>query len=203
MNIYTKKLTQLFEQVEPLFRSETIDRYRRHADLTHRAWLERMAGPKPEHARMASDASRLPEYTKSTKGSWNPNWETMVRDIAEGMFVIDYAQAEQDANRAVSGAKENFIAKQAAKLTNATKLRTGTPKLDGLLRCNGVVTGHLSVKYNKNDHFILTMNMITNHRYERGYTSFYQFPARFTDVHIGGEKKTGVKISEKWMGENF
>jgi hypothetical protein len=202
-NVFTAKLTELFESVEPQFRAATIERYRRHAELTHRSWLERMAKPKPADLRLAREALRLPEYTKSTKGSWNPTWEVMVQDIAAGLFIIDYARAEQDANRSVSSAKEHFIAKQSKKLANATKRRKGTPKLRGELKCDSVVTGHLMVLYNAQDHFILTMNMIVNHRYQRGYTSFYQFPARFTNVHIDGVLQTGSRISEFWMGENF
>jgi hypothetical protein len=59
----------------------------------------------------------------------------------------------------------------------------------------------MTVIYKNGDFFHLGMKIITNYRYTRGFTSFYQFPATFNWGQVGG-KKFG-RVSEAWMSESF
>lgn len=205
MNFETK-LTEMFSVVEPAFRKATLLRYREAADRQLAGWLRLLEGDEPPRNMYYNIVTSQPQYVRRLKSSdsyEHPNaWELKQTIAKTGGYRADYEKAKKDANALVDQAKQHFISKQTKKLTTATKLRTDTPKLGGTLSFNGVVvTGHLLVTYG-DSLFRLDMSMIYNHRYERGYTEFYQFPARFKTVVIAGERATG-RISEKWMSENF
>ncbi len=196
---FIKKLTDLFEQVEPIFLEATLQRYRRNAEMYHQAWLNRMAGPKPENPRAEHDSMRVPQYTTTTGGSYAPYWDFMVRDIAAGKFIINYAHAERDAREEVASAKAGFVTKNSRKLNTATQLKRKSPSLNGCLSYNGgIVTGTLLVEYGKS-HFILAMSIKLNYRNGQPY---YQFPAIFQHVMINGVAPK-ARMSEAWLSENF
>lgn len=115
-------------------------------------------------------------------------------------YTANHKQAKKDANDAVDSAKAHFISKQSKKLANAVGDRK-IVSTEGVLSCNGVVTGHIVVKVEGGDSFVLEMDMITNCRYHPNYISFYQFPARFKKINIGAT--TNNSESEEWMAEHF
>lgn len=211
MDKFTKKLTSLFESVEDKFREETIARYKRIAVAQYEHWVDTLRGEEPEnrgiHGRMAkNDAMARPQYVRclETKPNYMPKtWLSLREEINKGLYEVDFAKAEKDANDSVTYAKQHFIAKQSNKIANACQSRPDSEikELVGTLACNGVVTGLLTVHCLGGDKFTIHMNMIVNHRFERGFTSFYQYPARFCDVYLRGA--TFKKASEKWMMENF
>lgn len=202
-NAVRAKLTGLFVQVEPLFRADTIARYKIQAESQFKGWVTMLEGEKPKETRtMFGSILSPPDYVKNTKGSYSIAWDMLVASHKRGEWSCDLVKAERDANASVDYAKEHFITKQTKKIANATKLRTDRPTIDGMLRYNVLIEGTLTFKYPNNDCFALTMSMIVNHRYSRGYKSFYQFPARFGNVYIAGKRADG-RISEKWMSENF
>lgn len=220
MSRFKNKLTNLFEKVEPQFREETVARYKAWAQSSYESWKTRVLGDEPQppegpkYSRQRSEfdhdkrqTMRLPEYTMPISEEVEPidfyaddAWAKLREQIAKGLYTVNFKKAERDANFEVDGAKLHFIKKQTAKLDNACQ-HVKHLIVSGELSCNKVVTGFMLVKAG-DDQFTLTMNMIVNHRYGRGYTSFYQFPARFTNVILGGEKQKG-SISEAWMAENF
>ncbi len=215
MNPFTAKLTKLFEAVEPKFREETIGRYKAIALGQYEGWKTIMEGEEPKgdtwYARQdRAAAMACPQYVKplrdlhAERHYMIPTWEQVRGYLRDGAYEVDFQKAESDAIHSVCSAKHHFISKQSKKLENACKLRDlrTLTKLEGSLSCNGVVTGFLTVRFSGGDQFTLNMSMIVNHRYERGYTSFYQYPARFGAVVIGDWHPTD-RISEKWMAENF
>lgn len=197
MSRYINVLTKMFEAVEPEFRASTIVRYRLEADRQFEMWKKLLEGPEPRGRPYVS--SYPPEYVRPAKDAvWSSYWEAKQKMTWE----VNYEKAEQDANRAVTQAKEHFIAKQAKKLDNATESRKGkTAKMEGVLTYNVMIEGHITVKFSGGDNFTLVLSMIVNHRYTTGYKSFYQFPARFTKITKG--KDTHATKSEAWMKENF
>jgi hypothetical protein len=202
MQVFIDKLTAMFESVEPAFREETVKRYRAAAAAQLKYWLTLLEGPEPQRGRNYWEETSVPQYVVTTAGSYSPSWQSKVDLAKQGKWVADYVRAERDANNSVDDAKLHFIAKQSKKLANATKLHKGLPTLTGSLKLNVVIEGHLLVSYKNGDGFRLEMSMIVNHRYQRGCTTFYQFPARFKDVCCKAELPKG-NISEKWMSENF
>lgn len=201
MDAYIAKLTEMFEKVEPEFRAAMIQKYKSAAaaQLTH--WLTLLEGPEPQRGRWYFEQTSVPTYVKCLASTYSPHWQSKVDLAKNGQWVANYELAERDANRSVDQAKSHFINKQSKKLANATKLHKGKPTLTGILKLNLVIEGHLLVSYKNGDGFRLDMSMIVNHRYQRGCTTFYQFPARFKDVSMKDElPKT---ISEKWMSEHF
>lgn len=197
---FTAKLTELFVQVEPHFLKARIEDYRRMAETQHKVWTENMVGPIPEGWREVAAKLRVPAYTKCNQPSYASYWDYMVKHVAAGHFEINYDKAEKDARFEVAQAKVGFVKKNSSKLANATKLRTGKPKVDGSLAyVGGIVTGRLAVVYGAGDKFDLAMSIKWNYRNGRSY---HQFPAIFQNVLIGG-KRPATRISENWMGENF
>ncbi len=201
-NAIRAKLGGLFMQVEPQFRADTIERYKATAEGQFDAWVKLLAGEEPPRDRWYHDTTRCPQYVGHTGGSYSPTWSMLVAAQSRNEWYCNFKRAEKDANDSVDYAKEHFITKQTKKITNATKLRTDRPTISGTLRYRVLIEGTLTFTYPNGDRFNVVMSMIVNHRYERGYTSFYQFPARFTDVHLDG-KPTTARMSEKWMSENF
>ena len=201
MTTFADKLTQMFEQIEPEFRATTLENYKNRATNDLESWLKLLDGPQPvgrEGLRL-----RMPQYVTTTGGSYSLHWPRLQEDRRRGLFVADYVSAERDATRAVDFAKQHFVGKQTKKLTNATKNHAGQPKIGGYLKFDsGIITGALVVKYDNGDEFVVSMSIITNHRYEKQYTSFHQFPARFGGVKLKGEAVKG-RISEIWMETNF
>jgi hypothetical protein len=195
------KLTALFALVEPKFREATINRYLLTARSQFAGYKELLAGEEPPRDRWYHDVVSTPQYVSWT-GGMSTTWEARVKAMADGVFFCNEKKATEDAIASVRYAREHFISKQTKKLTNATQLRTDRPTIEGTLKYNVLIEGSMSFKYKNGDSFALTMSMIVNHRFERGYTSFYQFPARFGNVYIGGKRAEG-RISEKWMSENF
>lgn len=97
-NHFTKKLSEMFEEVESHFTVVTIENYQVQAGIAHEAWVERMSVAKPAAPQCSLyDLMRLPEYTKSTAGSYQFTWDAIQNDIAAGRFVVDYGRAEADA----------------------------------------------------------------------------------------------------------
>lgn len=199
-------LTKMFEQVEPQFRAAQVAHYRDVAERQLEGWKTRMNGPKPENNREVWDCMAQPRYVvtaDSKKYRYVSGWDELRDAINDGHYRVNYEAAERDANDSVDAAKAHFVSKQAKKLANATKNHSGKPKLTGKLSFSARITGVLNVEFGKGDCFSLDMSMIVNYRSgRRGYTSFYQFPARFVGVQIKGKRPT-ARVSEKWMEKNF
>lgn len=195
------KLTGLFVKVEPKFRSDTIARYVDVANTNFALWIATLTGPEPPRDQHYHDAVRCPDYV-TWDGGIGSSWQAKVEASKRGEFRADVAKATRDANASVDNAKLHFISKHTKKITNATTHRTDRPTIAGTLRYRVVVQGTLTFTYKNGDSFEVVMSMIVNHRYTRGYTSFYQFPARFTNVKLAGEVVT-ARMSERWMAENF
>lgn len=195
------KLTGLFAQVEPKFRLDTIARYVARAEGNFKSWMELLAGPEPPRDRFYWDATSCPQYV-TWDGGMSGAWADKVAAAGRGEYRADIKRATQDAIDSVRYAREHFISKQTKKITNATTLRPERPSIAGTLKYNVLIEGILTFLYKNGDRFDVVMSMIVNHRYTRGYTSFYQFPARFTNVTLGGQPVT-ARLSEKWMSENF
>lgn len=201
-DIFTPKLTAMFEAVEPDFRKATIAEYRSQADLQLAGWLELLKGPEPEQNVYYYIATQQPQYVLCKLPTHPFTWADKQAAAAKNQYVVNYTASDRDANAAVSYAKEHFISKQAKKFTNATKSHRGTPELTGKLQCSVLCTGELNVKYKNGDEFSVVLDMIVNYRYQTGFKSFYQFPARFYGVILGGEA-VKERVSEKWMGDHF
>jgi hypothetical protein len=215
MSQFAAKLTEMFEAVESEFRAAQVARYRLNAEAAHKAWADRIKGAEPTDEELQSkglgyfrvskrELMYSPEYTKRKDGSgvYTSTWSMLREEIVAGEYMIDFKRAEADANRLVSDVKRAFIAKQTAKLTNATQLRKGQATLTGQLNFGTVmITGELVVRYKNGDSFTLAMS-ITYNRSSQG-KDFCQYPARFTNVRLNGKcPKTGV-ISEAWMAANY
>jgi hypothetical protein len=201
MNSFNQRLTELFEQVEPQFRADTIARYRAVAENQFKGWVTMLEGPEPPQGPWYSVGTACPDYV-TWDGGMGTTWKAKVDALKAGKYRINYQKAGRDANDSVTYAKQHFIAKQTKKLVNATKLRKDRPAIEGMLVYNVLIEGTLIVKYPNGDYFVINMSMIVNHRYERGYKSFYQFPARFSQAVIN-ETKVTARLSEKYMSENF
>lgn len=201
MEAFVSKLTTMFEVVEPDFRAETIKRYKSAAAAQLTYWLTLLEGPEPKHGPGYWEQTSVPHYVNCLSSSYSPNWQNKVELAKQGKWATDYNKAEREANDSVDDAKRHFINKQSKKLANATKLHRGKPALTGSLKLNVVIEGHLLVSYKNGDGFRLEMSMIVNHRYERGCTTFYQFPARFKDVIC--KAPLPKNVSESWLSENF
>lgn len=199
---FSARLTGLFAQVEPQFRKDTVARYVAQATANYNSWMKRLAGPEPPRDCWYHDAVSSPQYV-TWDGGMTSTWEGKVEAAKRGEFRADIKRAEQDANDSVDYAKQHFISKQTKKLTNATKLRTDRPTIAGKLRYKVLIEGTLRLEYPNGDRFEVVMSMIVNHRYERGCTTFYQFPARFCNVKLGGLLVMPARVSEKWMADNF
>jgi len=196
---FADKLLAMFEEVEPDFRAALIKQYREIADRQLEVWLKSLEGPEPT-GRFAWEQRRPPEFVTHDE-ALAPIWSNYQK--FRSVFRADYKKAERTANTSVDNAKLHFISKQSKKLANATKLAKGKPKLTGHLALRVmVVTGSLLVEY-KRSKFTLTMSMIVNYRHQRGFKSFYQFPARFANVEIDGIPQIGTRVSEAWMEKNF
>lgn len=199
--IIQAKLTNLFGKVEPQFRLDTIARYVERANNNFALWIATLTGPEPPRDRHYHDAVRCPQYVTWT-GGMGSSWAAKVEASKRGEFRADIKLATTDAIASVTYAREHFIAKQSKKILNATTHREDRPTIAGTLKYKVLIEGTLSFDYPNGDHFDIVMSMIVNHRYTRGYTSFYQFPARFTNVKLAGEVVT-ARLSELWMAENF
>lgn len=198
--IFEAKLTGLFASVEPKFQEATVNRYLSIARGNYKSYMDMLSGPKPE--RINYRALDAPQYV-SWKGGMSCDWDGRVRAAQAGLFYCDEKRATDDAMMSVRRAREHFIFKHSKKLANATKLRTDRPTISGTLRFNVSVQGVLVVSYANGDKFDIVMSMIVNSRSSmRGYTSFYQFPARFSNVQLGGQTVKS-RVSEQWMSENF
>lgn len=195
------KLRGLFLQVEPQFRRDTVARYVDLANRQFTSWLELLEGPEPPRDRHYHESVACPQYV-TWDGGMGSSWEAKVAAAKRGEYRANIQRATSDANASVDYAKEHFISKQTKKITNATTHRTDHPSIAGKLRYKVVIEGTLTFQYKNGDSFQVVMSMIVNHRYTRGYTSFYQFPARFTNVNMAGTLVTD-RMSERWMAENF
>lgn len=202
---FSARLTGLFLQVEQQFRDDTVARYKLVAESEWKSWEKLLTGPEPEKKRTFGFGSVLdpPKYVRCKAGSYSPNWDMLVASFNRGDWEKNEAAAIRDANDSVDYAKQHFISKQSKKLANATKLRTDRPTIAGKLIYKVLIEGSLTLKYPNGDSFLIVMSMIVNHRYTRGYTSFYQFPARFCNVKMAGEFVKPARVSEKWMSEHF
>lgn len=198
---FTQRLTELFEQVEPQFRADTVARYRSQAEGQLAGWLKQLEGPEPKRGPWYHTVTACPEYV-TWDSALGTSWEAKVRAAKAGKYRANVERAERDANDSVDYAKAHFIAKQAKKLTNATKLQAGRPTIAGRLVYNVLIEGTLTVAYPNKNCFTIEMSMIVNHRYERGAKSFYQFPARFVAAQLGGHR-VSARLSEKWMSKHF
>ena len=194
-----QRLTNLFEQVEPAFQKDTIDRYIAHAKAEHTAWIKLLKGPEPPRDRFYYMKVSIPHYV-TWKGAFGSSWQAKVDAIDE--FKCNKKKATSDAIAAVRDAKSHFIEKQTRKITNATRLRKDRPTIKATLRYEVRIEGVMKFKYPNGDSFALHMGMIVNYRHTRGFTSFHQFPARFKDVILNGEP-VKARLSESWMSQNF
>lgn len=201
-DIFTPKLTAMFEAVEPEFRKATVAEYRTQAQNQLAGWLELLRGPEPERNAYYYVSTAMPQYVLCDQHTHPHLWSDKQAAAKRGVYKANFKAAERDANASVDYAKVHFVEKQAKKLTNATKLHRGTPELDGKLHFKVLVTGELHVTYKNGDRFSIALDMIVNYRYTTGFKSFYQFPARFYGVILGGSAPK-ARLSEKWMSENF
>lgn len=203
MSSYSKRLTKLFEQVEPQFRADTVARYVGTAKGNLEAWLNLLKGPEPPRVIGTFRRSwEVPNYVDHKDGVYPLFWLKLQEEAKAGKWTANVARAARDANNSVDYAKHHFISKQSRKLENATKLCEDRPSISGKLVYNVLIEGTLRIKFSNGSRFDIVMSMIVNHRYERGFTQFYQFPARFTNVVVNESMPT-ARTSEKWMSENF
>lgn len=221
-NTFEQKLAEMFGTVEAAFREGEVRSYRAQADAQVAAWLKRVeAGPvkgpgvnwrvncPPEYVlfvREHLDKKLEPGdvFALNCGGFEERKFGVYKKLAAMGEFKPNYDKAEKDANAAVDAAKAHFISKQGKKLATAFGNRTDIASIEGQLVYQGVITGWLKVTCKNGDQFTLDMNMIVNHRYEPHFTSFYQYPSRFTSVSINGKPPAkGTKLSEEWMAEHF
>jgi hypothetical protein len=203
MDTFENALTTMFAQAEPAFREFTVKRYMARATEQFEQWSKLLSGEEPPKDRRYHDRLHRPDYVGVHGGTYSLYWDGMVANFKAGKFYCNIDRAVKDANDAVDCAKTHFVSKQSKKLKNATKLRTDSPSLEGHLHFNGlIVTGTLKVTFPNGDWFTIELDMIVNHRYSRGHKSFYQFPARFKECEIAGQRQK-VRLSEKWMSEHF
>jgi hypothetical protein len=197
-------LTELFEQVEDDFETALVARYRLMAKAQHESWLKRLEGPEPPLGGFQSPYGlrNRPQYV-TWEGNRNSNclyYEPTIWGIKAAhthQYGIDYETAERDARMQVKLAKRNFVAKQSAKLENACGDRA--VKVEGKLSLEtDIITGALFVA-DEPDSFRLEMTIKQNCSSLGKW--FWQFPARFLSVCLGGEHHKSK--SEKWMKENF
>jgi hypothetical protein len=198
-------LTAIFEAVEPEFRKRTVEHYRDIAKQQHSGWLNRLKEPEPVRSMLYFEITSPPKYSViKAKDSRTPAYAGTWAQKQQANWQCDLNAAEKDANRSVDQAKEHFVSKMTAKLTNATKLRKDKPTLTGKLQFNGIVVeGDLYVEYKCGDYFRMTMQIITNYRHGHSY---YQFPARFKDVGFGPKPARLIPhgpYSEAWLAKNF
>lgn len=197
-------LTRIFEEVEPKFREQQIVSYKAQASSQLEWVLSWLDGPEPDGKTKTWHDFSIPRYVNVAGGAWYRGWDALQRIRKEGGFRAAFERAEADANRSVDAAKAHFITKQCKKLDNATKNHPGESQVSGFLRLDGsgIIAGRLKVEYKNGDEFTLNMSVIVNYRHARGFTSFYQFPARFTRVKLNGEF-VKARLSEGWMEDNF
>lgn len=206
MSTYESKLTAMFAEIEPEFRAKQSERYKTLATSQLEIWLKYLDGPKPDDTKRRLWSVRLPDFVDVHGGSYNPQWEAMQAMRKRGDFRCAYGRAEKAAKDSVDYAKLHFVTKQNKKLTNATKNHKGSPSLGGRLGFDsaGVIVGALTAVYENGDEFTVMMSVIVNYRYNSrtGGGGFYQFPARFGRVKMGGEV-VKARLSEGWMERNF
>ena len=201
---FTKILTDMFETVEPAFRANQVNQYRALAIGQCKFWIEAILALEGlEQAECYRQFHRLGhlEFVRFTTPTLTHSPAAYIQAAKAGVFAPAYEKSERAANDTVDYAKCHFIGKQTKKLSNATKNCTAEPEVESSLSFNGVVTGFLRLIY-PDAGFTVMMSIITNYRHERGFTSFHQFPARFTNATMHGKPVT-ARLSEAWMSENF
>ena len=201
-SVFLLKLRAMFAKVEPAFKKQTREYYRKLVQRNWDDWQATLALPyetikeRQRQDRFGGSLPRPPQYV-THENTISYTWEAYQK--AEWKAQFDRAQDDADAE--VRNAREHFTIKLDQKLRDATKQRKDIPTLIGELR-NGVrITGHVKADYPNGDSFRVELSIVRNVRYERGYNPYYQFPARFSVAVIGGN--TVKPKSLAWMQENF
>lgn len=194
----------MFAKVEPAFKEQTREYYRKLVERNFSDWQDTLALPwetikeRQRQDRFGGSLPRSPEYVTHTDAI-SHTWEA----YQKANWVAQYERAQKDADAEVINAREHFTTKLNEKLRKATEKRTDQAfaKLTGQLRMGVRITGFVKADYPNGDSFRVELSIVRNVRYERGYHPYYQFPARFSVAVIGG--KTVRPKSLAWMQENF